>query len=78
MFHAQEAEEKVARPPSAEPALGKEQRDEYGQWAASPQPATGQRPTGERRFYCPRFSLGCQCHGRAHPAAFRLLPAIGW
>lgn len=34
MFHTQEAEEKVARSPSAEPALGKEQCDEHGQWAA--------------------------------------------
>lgn len=41
VFRAQEAEEKVAWPPSAEPALGKEQRDEHGQRAAPPQPTTG-------------------------------------
>lgn len=38
MFRAQEAKEKVARPPAAEPALGEEQRDEHGQRAAPPQP----------------------------------------
>lgn len=41
VFRAQEAEEKVARPPSAEPALGKEQCGEHGQRAAPPQPAAG-------------------------------------
>lgn len=41
VFRAQEAEEKVARPPSAELALGKEQCDEHGQRATPPQPATG-------------------------------------
>lgn len=40
VFHAQEAEEKAAWSPSSEPALGKEQRDEHGQWAAPPQPTT--------------------------------------
>lgn len=41
VFHAQEAEEKVTWPHSTEPALGKEQCDELGQWATPPQPATG-------------------------------------
>lgn len=40
VFHIQEAEEKVAWPPSAEPPLREEQRDEHGQWAAPPQPTT--------------------------------------
>lgn len=41
VFGVQEAEEKVARPPAAEPALGEEQRDEHGQRAAPPQPRAG-------------------------------------
>lgn len=67
VFHVQEAEEKVAWPPSAEPSLREEQRYEHGKWATPPQPTTRQCPAGECRFYCPHFNLVCQCHGNCHP-----------